>query len=169
MTTIVYKDGILATDSRLSANGALISDTNIKAIKTRKYIAAASGDGGMCDMFLEWARLDFNERAKPDVPYGIDIDDFEGMHWDKQGNLTIYNGTLLPTYVGKVDYYTSGSGGDVAKGALLMGASAIEAVEIAKKVDMNSGGAVQTVTFNKASSNVNLKVVPVVKKAAKKK
>lgn len=147
MTTIVYKDGTLATDSRLSASGTLLSDSNVKAVRTTKHMAAASGDAGLCDLFLEWARNDFNEKAKPDVPHTIDVDDFEGMRWDKKGNLTIYNGTLLPIYIGQVEHYTSGSGGDIAKGALLMGASAIRAVEVAKQVDMNSGGPVQVFSF----------------------
>ena len=155
MTTIVYKDGILATDSRLSMDGTLISDSNIKAVKSKKYLVAASGLAGLCDLFLEWGRNDFEDIYKPEVQTHVEIGDFEGIAIDKKGNVTSYDLNWMPTIIGQVEMYVSGSGGDVARGAMMMGADVITAIECAIKVDMNSGGPIQVFEFKKASKKLN--------------
>lgn len=43
------------------------------------------------------------------------------------------------------NYFALGSGGNFALGAVLAGKTAKEAVEIAKKLDINSGGKIKTV------------------------
>ena len=50
-------------------------------------------------------------------------------------------------WVNETGMISFGSGGDVAMGAMLAGASAIEAVEAAIKIDVHSGGPVRSLTL----------------------
>jgi 20S proteasome alpha/beta subunit len=141
MTTVVYRDGVLASDSRVmnagwvntaavpkvwrEEDGSLFAVTGdyAMAVKVMKSIIAG-GDG---DGLGESARV---------------------IRVASNGEVTVFEeGGSFP--VSGADFYAWGSGFPVALGALHMGASAEEAVRIAALVDPNTGGAVVSVRHDK--------------------
>lgn len=52
MTTIAYRDGVLAVDSR-SSSGSRFCGAVVKAVKRGPFLAAATGNGILCQAFLE--------------------------------------------------------------------------------------------------------------------
>jgi len=102
----------------------------------------------MCDAFLEWGQNDFKQSLTPKCENSlITEDDFVGIRIDKDGHITTYDENFFPINVGLVDFFASGSGQDLARGAMAYGATAKQAVEIACKYDLFSGGKIGTITF----------------------
>jgi ATP-dependent protease HslVU (ClpYQ) peptidase subunit len=138
MTTIVYKDGILASDSQVTT-GTFFVHTAAKIIKTNRGELAASA-GRMIDHppFIEW--LNRENRKFKNFPKLSDS--FEGIliNQDREIYSISNTGIFAPVLD---DYITAGSGSQIAVGALLAGVDAITAVKIAIEKDIYSGGEVQ--------------------------
>jgi len=149
MTTLAYKDGVLAADSRVSA-GLTNVGTTIKIKQTPKYLVGIAGNLDIGQQFIRWVQSDFNVTAKPFVPIdsGYDI---AAIVVDKKGRIRTYDNLLIPTeYSAK--FYALGSGSDFALGAMAHGATAREAVKIAAKFDIATGSPFRSVTFKKGNS-----------------
>jgi ATP-dependent protease HslVU (ClpYQ) peptidase subunit len=147
MTTLAYKDGILAFDGKITAGNMVTTLNSRKGIATDKYLAAAAGLSSFCGAFLEWVKTDFDPVKVPKTPNGK-LCDIVGLVIDRKGTLTEYCDDLLPLKVGRVPFYARGSGREVATGAMAAGASAEEAVRIASKFDIYTGGRIRTVKFS---------------------
>lgn len=140
MTIIVYRDGILASDTLITD-----PDTNSRQGYSKKIIkakdgalAGASGDAEYCCDFLEWAKTD---RATPPPK-----DKTKGYN---SAILILPNGEIHSYYGQKHDimmdkWIAIGAGQFVAQGALYMGATAREAVKAAIKYNTLCGGKVLT-------------------------
>ena len=149
MTTVVWKDGIMAADSQINGRGTLIYHTKkIFAINT--MVIGVSGDTHHWDRFLRMFR---------DNKYNPFCVNSEEMRADrawlenniKETNALVFDtatsqlGFMYEGHVTEVDPsipYAIGSGMDVALGAVWAGASAIRAVEIGILLDNASGGTV---------------------------
>jgi ATP-dependent protease HslVU (ClpYQ) peptidase subunit len=159
MTTVTYRDGVMASDSKSSSGNTY--DGNV--VKIRKVILIED---------LSWVeRLVFRKEPK-EVPmlvgYAGAVADcldyidtlFFGMPQSKQsyeanvlaitgdGQITLYDGTSLRGVEIHSDYASIGSGSEIALGAMFVGANAMEAVEAAIHLDNTSGGDIQVVTFD---------------------
>lgn len=135
MTTIAFKDGILAADSR-AIIGDIFVDNDKKIHESKGKYYAGSGASGEIKAFIEWKEVGVDEDDRPCVDslsgllvlnkntFSCDMYDCTGekVIEDIQGPMAI------------------GSGMAAAMGAMYAGASAVEAVEIAKRLDINSGG-----------------------------
>lgn len=137
MTTIAYRDGVLATDSQCTDNGLRCY---------RKKIWSIGGDiitvaGDLCPAmkFIEWYGGD-KEMDKIDG-------DFECLVIKASGRMYTYDSNLVPlgARLLKGGYVAFGSGRDFAIGAMRMGADAKSAIRIACEYDCYSGGRVQFV------------------------
>ena len=138
MTTIVATKSAMACDSQLT-NGKM-RDGNVK--KMWRLI-----DGSLLGVCGDWEQcLDFVRvlRYHSRHPSAIDLDQtwksVEALRCDGK-NIWSYEGNLKP-YKLRDPWASLGTGADVAKGALLMGATPLQAVQCAKKVDTRTGGRV---------------------------
>lgn len=139
MTTLVYRSGVLAADSRCK-NGSYV--TPEPATKVRKLpdgsLVGFCGGIAECEELAAWIESPEGDRPKPSVESCV-------VHIKPDGNLWLYEGGSKPYRLPVVEFYAWGSGFGVAVGALHMGADACEAVRIACLVDPSSGGPVQSV------------------------
>lgn len=135
MTTIAYRDGVLAADSQ-TTYGASTERTFGKTVRRGAVLAGASGSSAICQRFLDW----FRAGMSGDPPAMSSGDDHDATGIIVHGPHHI----LLLNKVGwerrRAEFYAIGSGGEIATGAMAMGASAERAVEIATQHDAYTGG-----------------------------
>lgn len=141
MTTIAYKDGVLASDS-LSCWGNSRDGAVTKIRKRGPYLAAISGVLGPGQKFLDW----FSAGMNGDPPERPQDDNIHAL-----GFIFMPDGMLLTlTRYGwersKSEHCAAGSGAEFATGAMSMGATAAEAVAVAMKHDTHTGGEITVLT-----------------------
>lgn len=137
MTTVAVKDGVMACDSLVTGGFPCSAD---KIFKRADLLIGFAGDwlaaSHMVDCYL-----------KNREPIRAD-DDVDILILRKSG---IY---LLDAYFREVrvreKWYSIGSGSQAAMTAMNMGASAVEAVRQAIKVDNDSGGRVRSLKLSNA-------------------
>lgn len=146
MTTIAYRDGVLAADSRAyggkwkASPGEKAKMRRIAAGRFAGCVGAISTNSVGGDQLL-W---DWIERGAP-APVSGDIrpDSFSVLILAPDGLHLAYENM---TFSGPIrsEFYAVGSGEDFALGALAMGATAEEAVQIASRFDHHTGGEIVT-------------------------
>lgn len=139
MTTVVYKDGILASDSRLTSKSHVVSDKCKKIFRLPDgtlFGWAGDDEGGheLLESMLRGEELNSDKiRLFEDVqairilPKGQIYVTDRGRAW-----------TRWPEKFGFI-----GTGGKYARAAMMAGADAVKAVKIAIASDVYSGGRVQ--------------------------
>ncbi|MBZ9873080.1 hypothetical protein LB542_19725 [Mesorhizobium sp. BR1-1-9] len=131
MTTVAYRDGILAADSRGTCSGWIQPGRETKLFRLIDGRAAGvTGQWAIAAKLLKWIESDRSE-SQPEgdarvVVIGKKIEVFEDGH----------------SYIEAAKFMAWGSGMPPALGALHAGASAVEAVRIAGLVDTLTGGRV---------------------------
>lgn len=136
MTTIAYKNGVIAYDSRQTRGGAIVSDDCLKCETVNGVSFFLSGC--VCDEQALIAAYFGTPSKDPVECSGFVVDAGKLMmvgHDDKTG---IWRQPLDP---GNAD--AIGSGSAYALAAMDMGASAEEAVRAAMKRDIYTGGMVR--------------------------
>lgn len=144
VTTIAYRDGVLAADRRVSRN-----DVSVGA---RCKIAEVHGPAG----HLGWVAVsgwpaDRDDAAMwlskwPDIgepPKRIYEGEAGGLFLTCDGTPHVIGGSR-PFEMG-MQFFATGSGWEIAMGAMAMGAAASLAVEIASRYDHATGDGVDTV------------------------
>lgn len=141
MTTIAYRDGVLAVDGRISGEHTLYSDKEKKLSRLKDgSLVAYAGTVADCQKFLRWARK--GDFAKPH-PKGSYV-----CVWLRDEGLTEYTGNDGKHIVlNKKQFHAWGSGHLSALGAMHHGATAVEAVKCAAKVDLRTGGKISSATL----------------------
>lgn len=140
MTTIAYKDGVIAYDGRQTRNDRIVSDSAAKCQVVDGVSFFLSG--AVCDEKALIAAYFGTASPVPVECSGYVVDDGKLMmvgHDDKTGiwkqELDLSNPDAI------------GSGAAYAIAAMDMGASAEDAVRAAMKRDIYTGGTVRTVTI----------------------
>lgn len=137
MTTIAYRDGIIACDSLVTAGGVRVGAVD-KIVRSGPLLAGAAGSLGPCQKFLRWVRS------------GEDLmEDFEDFDEGSEGFVVFADGSIASfDDDGRCDYRAPyiaiGSGASFALGAMAHGASAEEAVRAASEHDTLTGLPIQT-------------------------
>ena len=134
MTTIAYKDGVLAADSLVTCGNSR-DGSMVKIAKRGPVLAAAAGAIGGCSAFLDWFRGGMlgDAPVSPDGPHN-----WTGVLFTPDDRvLVLENGCWTATRQAEV---TMGSGAEFAQGALSMGADPVRAVKVAIMHDTQSGG-----------------------------
>jgi 20S proteasome alpha/beta subunit len=134
MTTIAYRDGELAADSRVTDGDMIVSDARKKVHRLKDgSVVAWSGSVQDAERLLRAMR-----KSAP-TPQ---LEEISALHLRTDGSLWEYEGEAWV----KQDpgYFATGSGSPYAFAAMDAGASAKEAVRIAIKRDAGSGGRVQS-------------------------
>nr|DAF79133.1 MAG TPA: Proteasome subunit alpha type-2 [Caudoviricetes sp.] len=138
MTTIAYKDGVIAYDSQVTRGDVITDDAYEKCIEQKgvKFFCAGpvSDHQRLVDVYFG-AKPEGNIDAAALVVDGermmhVAVDDVTGL-WK------------TPILLSRI--YAIGSGTPYAFAAMDMGASAYKAVEIAAKRDTSTGGTIRTV------------------------
>ena len=140
MSTVVYRDGVLASDSRAYGGSGQTSPGTKKKIHrladgTRIGVTTASL--GMAERFVAWV----SAGADPDAWKG-DKPDLRAIIIKPDGEVFLSEDGLVFSGPIACEQYAIGSGASFAIGAMAMGATAEEAVEVAIRFDHHSGGPV---------------------------
>lgn len=161
MTTIAFRDGVLASDSKITGNDVFVG--SIKKIfkivleeelswvdklvfrREPEQIEYLVGMAGGLEDCKEYIQCIFY--GKPQTR------GFEAsimaicMDEDDKYVITKYDGNGTQGFQVQADYASIGSGVELALGAMYHGATAVEAVEAAIYHDNTSGGEIQSLTF----------------------
>lgn len=145
MTTIAYKSGVLAFDCRIT-QGSQLTGQFQKGVSTKKLIAAACGEVQFIQAFLDWLVETDGDQTRKQL-YGLHVPDINigaiVIHRDNPEQIVLYDSAIYPFPI-SAKFCAMGSGGDVALGAMHMGASAYTAIKTAAKVDMATDDNVKT-------------------------
>lgn len=144
MTTIAWDGKTLAADRRTSSDRILVGvKTKIAKRKKDGALVAAAGPSSVARAFLEW----FQKGEKGPSPLLGKTEPSQAVIIRPNGDVESHdNEGWYPT---GVQYYTNGSGWEIALGAMHAGATAKEAVEIASKLDGATGEGVDTLELGK--------------------
>lgn len=136
MTTVAYKAGVLASDTRATSNGSVINPGHHP--KTFRLpdgsMLGVAGDVSQCQQLI-------NAMMRQSRP--PELNECEAVLVLTDGSVHSYEGSVW-TPVEGTDFYAIGSGWIPACVAMRLGASAEHAVRIAMEFDACSGGEVRT-------------------------
>lgn len=142
MTTIVYRDGVLAADSLATMGDTKIHGRYMKIRRIGDHLVGTAGSVADSENFIIWLKSGDVDVPPPKGNYSALIVDPRGRVRE------IENGSVLPVPRG-AKFFAIGSGAPYALGALYAGATAAEAVKIAAKIDTNTGLPVKTLKLAK--------------------
>jgi ATP-dependent protease HslVU (ClpYQ) peptidase subunit len=152
MTTIAFKDGTLAADTMLTRGNERNYGVN-KLFRTQHFLIGFSG------AMANWkAMVAFIKEHETLLDPGETAEDLHKF-WEDAPAFTEYGAMMIdrahrifhivdapPVYIpSRLD--AIGTGGGYAMGAMLFGASAAEAIRVARTVDVHTGGPVSTIRF----------------------
>lgn len=130
MTTIAYKNGILAADSAVTINNMYAGKVNkITYDEEKKVAIGISGNMFVSTLVDKIVAYMNGELEKP--PEFEDTD----ILIVKDGKVYVYQGEHYPVLL-ESDFASIGSGSQIAMGAMAAGATAEEAVSIASEMDV---------------------------------
>jgi hypothetical protein len=134
MTTICAdaKRGMMACDSMTSTSDSWWPST--KVYRAGDALIGGAGEAASVRQFVTWY-ADGQRLPRPKI-----ADNFCALVLSKDG-LSYWASNLVPEPIER-GFHAIGSGGNAALGAMLAGANAKRAVEIACEVDTSSGGEV---------------------------
>lgn len=148
MTTICYRDGVLAADTRGTDDDYHpgIYRCN-KLFRVNGDVVATAGDDTEGMIFVDWyGSKKLGKRPKPPSRLVDGEADFLCLVLTKDG-VFWYDKWCRANPV-QDEFYAVGSGAPYAMGAMAHGAGALEAVETAKRWDPYTGGEVETMTLS---------------------
>lgn len=137
MTTIAYRDGVLAADSLVTLGSTKVHGSYQKIRRIGEYLVGTAGSVADCQAFVVWLRECDDNVPPPKGEYSALIVGPRGRVREME------NGSVLPVPRG-AKFFAIGSGGPYALAAMFAGASATEAVKIAAKIDTSTGLPVKT-------------------------
>ena len=156
MTTIAYKAGVLATDTKAhDDNGLVFKSKKIDKLKNGSYLGSA-GDSDIRDLLAVLNKATLLKMPTKSKLSSLETQ-FQGLWCWPSGEIfriEIYeeNNKWISEILPILDPYAAcGTGGAYALGAMLAGKSAIEAVKIACKLDNGSGLPVESVSISDAT------------------
>ena len=150
MSIVVYSNGVMASDSLVVTNGTREGEVE-KIFRMEKNgivsLFGMVGDMNKLTLFREWVESlskvapKLNELTSKESS----LNAFSVIS-KNTGVFNVVDDYCVP-YSVKAPFYAIGSGRDHALGALEAGATAVEAVQIAIKLDISCGGSIQTLSF----------------------
>lgn len=140
MTTIVYRDGLMACDTMVTSGGIYDGSTS-KIWRVPQGVLAIAGDLAMAHEIANLISLE-DGGAIREYRKTIDIEDngFDAFLVTKE-TVWVYDSTFVPMPI-DAPFYAEGSGRNLAIGAMAAGAKADEAVAIACQYDIRSSAPV---------------------------
>lgn len=152
MTTIAYRDGILAADSLVSGEMVRWGSMTKLTKAPSGWIGAACGDAGAASEFAWWM-----ENLLPSDNYGTPVfsvpelkDPVDGLLITDKGKIWCWTGRPRFFHL-EADFTAIGSGSKIAMGAMAMGATAEQALAVAAQFDVYTGGKIETLSIRSPS------------------
>lgn len=142
MTTIAYRDGVLASDSLVTLGNTKVHGSYQKIRRIGDHLLGTAGSVAACQQFIDWVKSGNDEDPPPKGEYSALIIDPRGRVREME------NGSVLPVPRG-AKFFAIGSGAPYALAAMYAGATATEAVKIAAKIDTSTGLPVKTLKLSK--------------------
>ena len=132
MTTIAYRDGVLAADSLATCNG-MRDGYGAKIWRVGRLLVGGAGSRAECLKFRDWVVAGM--KGRPDIAEtnAIVVSPEHVVCWSEKGCWPVAE-----------PFYAIGSGYEIAIGAMAVGADAERAVHIAAQYDTRTGGDVIT-------------------------
>jgi hypothetical protein len=133
MTTVAYRDGTMAADTRAYRGDRGPLGTKIKIENVNGMLfGVSSANLGVPDAVRKWIRegMDLKQLPEPWEDWN-----FEALVVMPDGTARRFDGKWHPTKA-KAEFYTIGTGEDFAMAAMFMGASAEDAVRVACRLDI---------------------------------
>ncbi len=144
MTTVAYRDGVMAADRAISTN-ALVGTA--RKVWRRKQDGALLGMSGSWAVVQKWSEWFLAGERGPAPPLGPNEDSSaHALLVRPEGAVEWHYSSGKATF--EAPYYAIGSGSDFAMGAMAVGASARQAVAAAARHDPHTGGGVQFVKLS---------------------
>ncbi len=144
MTTIAYRNGVIAADTHIWGNGTLMGFVTKIARNDTGDLAGACGTGFHAAQFLDW----FRDGEKGDAPHPVPVSEqipikCRAIIIRSTGTKVVemYEDGDMHQYV--TEYVAIGSGRDIAYGGMFHGVSAMRAVAAAITLDESTGGSVE--------------------------
>lgn len=145
MTTVAYKDGVMAADTQVSGGYTKLASI-VKVERTPQgYLVGACGSSAYCYKVRSWA----SDTKTPDAPPMPENDDDNAIMVKPDGTIVLIWKVGLTEVA--APFYAIGSGRYHALGVMAFGGSAIEAVEVSIQLDLGTGGEVISVSQNRAA------------------
>ena len=135
MTTIAYKDGIVAADGLACVDNLVVSNNEKKIFELQRGIIAGCGNFAEINRMVHW--LSTNEDINVNQP---EVSALVVLFTKKR--ITVFEKNFY-FHESPKKCFAWGSGDMIAMGAMLNEANAMEAVRIACKLDIHSGGKIQ--------------------------
>ncbi len=144
MTTIVYRDGVMAADTRGYGGSAapIGQKQKIHRLPDGGLLGVSSTEPGVPEAFVAWmaagGSIDELERMGERL-------NLQALHVNAAGNVFYYSDNFIPSGPLFAPFFAIGSGGKYALGAMTCGATADGAIAAAMQHDLWTGGEVMQV------------------------
>lgn len=144
MTIVAYSKGVLASDSTVTTQSGYTDGSVRKIVKTPEgLLVGAAGSLAQVSSFLDLFEDHDIDTLWSNPAWFKEYDEIEGIMIDVEGEVSIFiDGVFCDI---KEEFYALGNGSPVAKGAMAMGATSEQAVEIASRFTLGCGGDIQKV------------------------
>lgn len=149
MTTICFRDGVLAADSRAYSGHATPIGEKCKIYRHRNgaMMGISTTLPGLGERMGAW----FLDDKNPDIePIFSPDEGIDALEIDPHGNVFFYHNSVHPSGPLHGEFFAIGSGANYALGALHMGADAVDAVRVGIMCDPWSGGEVMIADSRKS-------------------
>lgn len=137
MTTIVCNRLGMAADKRISG-GPIFASTKI--FRVNGSLIGVAGNMEQALRFVEWRKT---PEQKPQFAEQVG---FEALELRPDGVLVWWGCEMVGVAI-EDDYYAIGSGAALALGAMAMGATPKQAIQVASKWDVATGSEIQTMSL----------------------
>jgi hypothetical protein len=144
MTTIAFKDGIVAADTGMTGGGGSRVGHTVKIVRRMSCVApvafdvaGASGCASWGHAFKTWFTKGENGDPPP-IAHENQRDDATGVIFRADGSIWVFHSSGRHDL--RAPYFAMGSGGSEARGAMQVGASAEDAVRAAMVLDESTYG-----------------------------
>jgi ATP-dependent protease HslVU (ClpYQ) peptidase subunit len=138
MTTIAFRDGVVASDSRCETGGWIAGHAiaKLRKSKTNGCVFAITGDAANATKLMN-ALIDIPDGQPPNLGENSRV-----VCFSADSKITVYEGNGSFEVI--CEFTAFGSGAPAALAAMMMGADARQAVEIAASIDPYTGGEIIT-------------------------
>lgn len=159
MTTIAYRNGIMAADTRAYSGGSVpIGQKNkIHRLDDGSLVGVSSTEPGMAEAFAAW----LNDGANPEEAAfaGDRLKNLSALHITPEGQVFFYCENITPSGPLYSRFFAIGSGEQYALGALSSGATAEAAVKVAGLHDVWTNQDIITVPLIPQTEEIHEDVV----------
>lgn len=141
MTTIAWDGKVLAGDRQRTEYGTPTKARKVYRVRSkdgRRFLIGCTGDSDDCVAMVRWLK----GRGDKPVPKALGV-----ISIDERGRVWLCGEKLVWYQIKGLPYWSIGSGSDYALGAMAAGKSARDALRIATRLDVSTGGGVDVVSF----------------------